>query len=320
MISRKLYDEIVTTISENNIQNAQSVLEEKYPTVSPMTLGSIVGNFVTRKMKRTHSSHNTSEKIAAYYNQYEEAILKKERPGIIVRMAEQVELCPTLMARFVLEGYLRSEQQQKVVKQMKTERKKDSSESSNTPSRVPPINLMAIKSEVSRLIKDTTELDNANLAYEVYLCTVHDSFYGPLPDAIKNAVGREYEQILEEKLKELGIWYIDEQELRKRGYDKTPDFKLELPIGIDGQIVNWIESKATFGDEETHKVYLEDQLTSYKNRYGSGLVIYWLGYVDTLEDSSIASSGIMVRENMPTNIVHMKIKFEDENSETETVP
>ena len=44
-------------------------------------------------------------------------------------------------------------------------------------------------------------------------------------------MGREYEQILSEKLDQLNIWYVDESELRKRGYDKTPDIKLELPIG-----------------------------------------------------------------------------------------
>ncbi|CAG7730611.1 unnamed protein product [Allacma fusca] len=311
MISKKLYDEILTSISETSLQNAHSRLEEKYPTVSPLTLGSILGNYVQRKMKKTHASHNNSEKITAYYEEYENAVVKKEPPGIIVRMAANAELCPTLMARFVLEGYLRSQQQQRTMRHK--ESKKDTAESSNTPTRVPPINLMALKSEVSRLIKDTTEIENPNLSYEVHLCTIHDSFYGPLPDAIKNAVGREYEVILEEKLKELKILYIDEQELRKRGYDKTPDFKLELPIGIDGKIVNWVESKATFGDEETHRGYMEDQLISYKNRYGPGLVIYWLGHVDTLDDSSISASGIMIRENMPTNIVHMDTNWEWED-------
>ena len=107
-----------------------------------------------------------------------------------------------------------------------------------------------------------------------------------------------------------------------------------VTIGIDGHVVNWIESKATFGDEETHKTYLEDQLISYKNRsvlksrefftleakwetsatkpnvlicsFGPGLVIYWLGYVNTLEDPEITPSGIIVRENMPSNVVYMK--------------
>lgn len=38
-------------------------------------------------------------------------------------------------------------------------------------------------------------------------------------------------------------------------------------LGIEGRVVNWIESKATFGDEDTHQNYLDEQLTSYFNRY-----------------------------------------------------
>ena len=44
-------------------------------------------------------------------------------------------------------------------------------------------------------------------------------------------VGQEYEQILKDKLSELKVWFVDESILRQQGYDKTPDFKLEVPIG-----------------------------------------------------------------------------------------
>lgn len=62
------------------------------------------------------------------------------------------------------------------------------------------------------------------------------------------------------------MYVADEHSLRGRGYDKTPDFKLEIPIAINDYIINWIESKASFGDDHTHSQYLEDQFWSYQNR------------------------------------------------------
>ncbi len=54
-------------------------------------------------------------------------------------------------------------------------------------------------------------------------------------------------------------------------------------------MVNWIDSKAMFADEETFEQHFE-QLRGYTNRYGRGLVTYWHGYAKSLEDSPIFKS------------------------------
>lgn len=89
--------------------------------------------------------------------------------------------------------------------------------------------------------------------------------------------------------------------MRNSGYDKTPDVKLDVPFATkDGAIVNWIESKALFGSDEHHENYLQDQLRCYWNRFGTGLVIYWFGFISDLRISSL-QEGILIEEAFPAD-------------------
>uniref|UniRef100_A0A8C6F4V8 CDAN1-interacting nuclease 1 n=2 Tax=Odontoceti TaxID=9722 RepID=A0A8C6F4V8_MONMO len=93
----------------------------------------------------------------------------------------------------------------------------------------------------------------------------------------------------------------DEDQLRAKGYDKTPDFILQVPVAVEGHIIHWIESKASFGDECSHHAYLHDQFWSYWNRFGPGLVIYWYGFIQELDCNR--ERGILLQACFPTNIV-----------------
>ncbi len=46
------------------------------------------------------------------------------------------------------------------------------------------------------------------------------------------ATGLEYENLLHQKMKELDIPFMTEEDLRIIGYPKTPDVKLSIPFGI----------------------------------------------------------------------------------------
>ena len=53
-------------------------------------------------------------------------------------------------------------------------------------------------------------------------------------------IGHDYENKAKRSLERLGLSYQDEDELREKGYDKTPDIKLDIPFAYNGYVINWI--------------------------------------------------------------------------------
>lgn len=97
-------------------------------------------------------------------------------------------------------------------------------------------------------------------------------------------IGLEYESILHQKLHARRIPFLTEDALRQRGDAKTPDALLSVPLLVHGRVVNWIDSKATFGDPSSHLGYHKSQYSAYLRRFDSGLVIYWFGFDDSIDD------------------------------------
>ncbi|XP_067938588.1 uncharacterized protein [Watersipora subatra] len=145
------------------------------------------------------------------------------------------------------------------------------------------------KKMISRWLREPHLIPDARLSQQVRVCTANDTQYGPVAMALHANIGSEYEFKLIEEAKRHNLCYQDEHILRTKGYDKTPDIKLTVPIAVEGNVVNWIESKASYGDEATHEKYLQDQLWSYWNRFGPGLVIYWFGYSSEIVDKTAGS-------------------------------
>lgn len=107
--------------------------------------------------------------------------------------------------------------------------------------------------------------------------------------------------MLNELLRSKHMCFETEEELRKKGKPKTPDVLFLIPMGLpdfgaEGHVVNWIDSKAMFGDLDTYADHLE-QIKGYVNRYGPGLVIYWNGCVSTLQSNDM----VAITDNFPDN-------------------
>ncbi|KAH8242467.1 hypothetical protein KR032_006988, partial [Drosophila birchii] len=165
------------------------------------------------------------------------------------------------------------------------------------------------RSHISRMLKHPHLIDDPRLAANVQQCMVSDNQEGPITDLRRRIMGEEYEIKLKQLAKEAGIHFYDEHDLRRMGYDKTPDIKMILPFLYKGQVINWIESKANFGDIKGHKFNIQQQLHSYCNRFGPGLIIYWFGYHEETPHLPDNNIGITVLADFPAkeDLVFMQI-------------
>ena len=170
------------------------------------------------------------------------------RGETLLAIAESVGLPPSMLCRVVLEHHL---------------------------------NLKKGK-EVGAMLKDPSQLPNERLRQEVPQAVEADHFCGPHVDKLKHIAGLEYEELLAQKLRALGVPFLTENELRKRGDARTPDAWLPVPRLVRGRGVHWIDSKATFGDAASHAEYCASQFSGYLHRFDAGLVIYWFGYEESV--------------------------------------
>ena len=106
----------------------------------------------------------------------------------------------------------------------------------------------------------------------------------PATERSRREAGLEYERILEEALRDIGAEFETETDLRAEGASRTPDVRLKVPISVCGRTIHWIDSKASFCDQQVHEESGSKQFRAYANRFGSGMVIYWHGVVEELRE------------------------------------
>lgn len=204
---------------------------------------SLLARKVDTNVKRDISQHRHPDAAVTYVLRY----LKGES---LIDLAATVSLPPTMLARVVLESHLG----------------------------------LRRGKEVGQLLRNPQLIiDDERLRLEVERCVDADSFCGPHVDTARRISGVEYEELLAQKLRAMGVPFLTEDELRFRGDAKTPDALLPVPLLVCGRVVHWIDSKATFGDAASHAEYRVNQFASYLHRYDSGLVLYWHGYDESID-------------------------------------
>jgi hypothetical protein len=126
--------------------------------------------------------------------------------------------------------------------------------------------------KLSRLSSDLSSASSFDLSpqlvSDLLRCCNEEPY---LSDQIKKCLGDEYEELLYDLLRDYGLCFETEAELRLQGKPKTPDVLLLFPMGVkvqsnhEWQIIHWIDSKAMFGDISTFEQNSE-QLQGYVNR------------------------------------------------------
>nr|XP_025949741.1 uncharacterized protein C15orf41 homolog isoform X1 [Dromaius novaehollandiae] len=277
-LSKAQYDEIAQFLGQvQPTRQSLRKLKEKFPSQSQSTLLSIFSQEYQKQVKRTHAKYHTAEAVETYYQRYLNGVMKNAAAPVLLELANEVDFAPSLMARIVLERFLQEQGQ-----------------------------AIPSKTLINSMLRDPSQIPDGVLANQVYqvLITVVFFFCGNAVICLADAIGHEHEVLLREMLLEKNLSFIAEDQLRAKGYDKTPDFILEVPVAVEGHIIHWIESKASFGDESSHQAYLQDQFWSYWNRFGPGLVIYWYGFIEELDCHR--ERGILLKDCFPTDIVTLR--------------
>ncbi len=156
---------------------------------------------------------------------------------------------------------------------------------------------------VKSLLREPSTIPDERLRREVASSVESDEFGGPFTDRERTVQGLEYEFLLFESLKNLGLSFETEGDLRRRGCHKTPDVLLSVPVAFNNRLVWWIDSKAKFGDKYIMGKDYNDSVSSYVGRYGPGMVVYWFGFIEDCESPMLSDSGVLVTDSIPKDLI-----------------
>ncbi|OWZ22865.1 hypothetical protein PHMEG_0002357 [Phytophthora megakarya] len=202
-------------------------------TVSEETFAVIKCQLQHRQFRSALRVHRQEKTLKTY-------VARFDANESMLQLARAVDFSPCMMARLLLDakyGWSKT-----TISNLFKEATRDASEV-----------------EIETNSRGVAEEEFARVMREIRECIDEDVHCSPLADRVRHNVGVEYEYVLLETLRNRQLVFESEDVLREKGLSKTPDVRLLLPIGIkdphDGQlhVINWIDSKAMFGDRHTHE-------------------------------------------------------------------
>ena len=135
------------------------------------------------------------------------------------------------------------------------------------------------KKFLKKALRDTSLFKDKRIKKELEKCIEKDFVYSPASSESQAKNGKSAESEIALWLKSKRVGFETEKDSIALGRSKTPDFLLKKPIKLKGRILNWVESKSSFGDVPEIRKNYRNQLKPYLDLYGPGAVVYWYGYV-----------------------------------------
>jgi len=164
------------------------------------------------------------------------------------------------------------------------------------------------KNFINIFLKNPLIISNDIIRNDILLCIENDPNCSVECNLSRECIGREYEELLIQKLTEKEMCFETEAELRSKGKPKTPDILFLIPVATytklnkEPVIINWIDSKAMFADENTLSENIE-QFQGYNNRYGRGMVIYWHGFSESILDLVHDDDMLVITDTLPEHFI-----------------
>lgn len=166
------------------------------------------------------------------------------------------------------------------------------------------LKLGAARQMVTKMLREPGKyIQDERVRAAVVDCIQSDEHAGPFMDRQRAVAGVENEFVLMERLRNLGLQFETEHDLRARGTHKTPDVLLCVPVAFCGRVVCWIDSKGKFGDEFYLRKDYTDAVSSYVGRFGPGMVVYWAGFISDCDTPMLNDSGVLVVDKVPEDLI-----------------